>query len=350
MSFHGSTLGHIGRTVCGSICLFSLVVGLCASPAMAADIDEEYFANEVWPIFAASCVKCHGPEKQKGDLRLDSVKAIAEGSEEGAICVAGKPEESTLYTLVILPADHDDIMPAKGDPLTKEQTEKIRIWIEAGAPFGSWTEGEAIDAESGEPAPMPVASLLDTISKSVTPASPEALEAIHAAGALAMPLAADTPLIQVNFQFAEGEIGDAQLAKLGPLCTQVTWLNLAGTSVKDADLKHLAQLTNLTSLHLEKTAITDAGIAHLKDLPNLQYLNLYGTKVSDAGLGHLVKMPHLRKLYLWQTDVTKGCVAVHQKSRPDLLFDLGWELPPPAPKKALEAATAGSPLCSPAWL
>ncbi len=29
------------------------------------------FAKQIQPIFEKSCVKCHGPEKQKGGLRLD---------------------------------------------------------------------------------------------------------------------------------------------------------------------------------------------------------------------------------------------------------------------------------------
>ena len=53
----------------------------------------------------------------------------------------GKPAESRLYTSTILPPKHDDIMPPKGVPLNKWQTERLRQWIEEGA---AWPEGLAL--------------------------------------------------------------------------------------------------------------------------------------------------------------------------------------------------------------
>ena len=46
-------------------------------------------------------------------------------------------DESSLYTLTILDPDDDDIMPPKGDPLSKEQTDLLKVWIEQGA---DWPE------------------------------------------------------------------------------------------------------------------------------------------------------------------------------------------------------------------
>ena len=34
------------------------------------------FERDIAPIFAAHCATCHGPEKQKGKLRLDSAAAM----------------------------------------------------------------------------------------------------------------------------------------------------------------------------------------------------------------------------------------------------------------------------------
>ena len=65
-------------------------------------------------------------------------RALAiKGGDSGPSVVPGKPAESKLYTSTILPAGHDDIMPPKGDPLTKTQAEVLRKWIEQGA---EWPE------------------------------------------------------------------------------------------------------------------------------------------------------------------------------------------------------------------
>ncbi len=95
----------------------------------ASSVYVEYVA----PIFKANCVSCHGEEKQKAGLRLDSLAAILKGAKDGKVVAAGKPGESPLYERITLPAGDDDIMPPKGDPLAKAQTDLIKLWIVSGA-------------------------------------------------------------------------------------------------------------------------------------------------------------------------------------------------------------------------
>jgi mono/diheme cytochrome c family protein len=90
---------------------------------------------QVEPIFADRCYSCHGPEKQKDKLRLDSREAIEKGSKHGPVIKAGEPENSKVYERITLAPDHEDIMPAKGDALTAEQIKIIGDWIKAGAKF-----------------------------------------------------------------------------------------------------------------------------------------------------------------------------------------------------------------------
>jgi hypothetical protein len=55
----------------------ALALLLCASMACAADSSrpsaDNRFAAEFAPLLTARCVKCHGPEKQSGDFRLDDL-------------------------------------------------------------------------------------------------------------------------------------------------------------------------------------------------------------------------------------------------------------------------------------
>lgn len=92
------------------------------------------FARDVVPIFEARCLECHGPEKVKGDLRLD--QPLDEGPEPH-ILVPGDPAASELFQRVTLPAADLDIMPAKGDPLSAAQIAVLRRWIEQGASWGA---------------------------------------------------------------------------------------------------------------------------------------------------------------------------------------------------------------------
>lgn len=95
--------------------------------------DAVSFEKDIRPIFEKSCFKCHGPEKKKGDLRLDSLEATLKGGENGPNVIKGDSAKSTLvHTIARL--TEDEAMPpeGKGEPLTKEQVGLVRTWIDQG--------------------------------------------------------------------------------------------------------------------------------------------------------------------------------------------------------------------------
>jgi hypothetical protein len=93
-------------------------------------------------------VKCHGAEKQKGDLRLDSREATLKGGETGPALVPGKPEESLLVKLVHH-ADKDRTMPPK-EKLKPAEIAHVEDWIKAGAPWPKVEMAKAPPATGGE--------------------------------------------------------------------------------------------------------------------------------------------------------------------------------------------------------
>jgi uncharacterized membrane protein/mono/diheme cytochrome c family protein len=97
---------------------------------------------KVRAIFAHNCYKCHGDEKVKGDLRLDSKDFVFKGGENGEVIVPGKPEESELFRRISLPSNHEDVMPSKGKKLTANDLAIIEFWIKKGAP---WPDGSDKD-------------------------------------------------------------------------------------------------------------------------------------------------------------------------------------------------------------
>src|SRR5437016_3930234 len=248
------------------------------------------FAKQIQPILQQNCVKCHGPEKQKAKLRLDSKEAAMKGGKDGVIIVSGDADKSELYRRITLPKGNDDIMPNEGDPLSKEQTDLIRDWITQGA---DWPETAV--AKQAEPS-NPLAGL----PADFKPGANEAKAAARFAqlGVDIPPIAMNVHWTEANFRPQGTNISDPAIAPLKDV-TSLTDLNLAGTKITDGGLATIEGLTYLTRLHLELTSITDAGLAHLKKLTNLNYLNLYGTAVTDAGLDHLKGLRHLKPLYVW---------------------------------------------------
>jgi len=104
----------------------------------SADKKGVTYAADIKPIFDKSCVSCHGPEKQKGKLRLDSLTAALKGGEDGKVVELGDSASSTLIQNVAHLGDPDDYMPPPKNKagiaqLTPEQIGLIRAWIDQGA-------------------------------------------------------------------------------------------------------------------------------------------------------------------------------------------------------------------------
>ena len=52
-----------------------------AEPANPSAEGIEFFEKKIRPLLADNCVKCHGAEKQKGGLRLDSLEMALKGGD-----------------------------------------------------------------------------------------------------------------------------------------------------------------------------------------------------------------------------------------------------------------------------
>lgn len=111
-------------------------------PVWAGSVD---FVRDVEPLFQAKCVTCHGPEKQKGGLRLDHPKPARRGGDSGPAITPGRSAESRLIHLVS-GAEPGELMPPKGDVLTAEEIGKLRAWIDAGADWPD--DGRAVEIRS----------------------------------------------------------------------------------------------------------------------------------------------------------------------------------------------------------
>ena len=109
-----------------------LVLGLVGSQLSAAEEEAlKDFESQVRPLLIDHCVKCHGPQKQRGGLRVDVRTSMLAGGESGAAIVPGRADESVLLQKIL-----SGEMPPQGEPrLTENQIQSIRRWLNAGAPM-----------------------------------------------------------------------------------------------------------------------------------------------------------------------------------------------------------------------
>ena len=124
-----------------SIAVIVAVAGVECPAAEAEEPRGELSANrlftlEVLPLLKEKCFGCHGndPKDIRGDYDLLTREGMLKGGESGETSlVPGKPEESPLYQAVLW--EGLEMPPKENDRLTKEETDLIRDWIEAGAPW-----------------------------------------------------------------------------------------------------------------------------------------------------------------------------------------------------------------------
>lgn len=88
------------------------------------------FEAHVKPILAKHCGKCHTGDRPRGELDLSSFASLMQGGISGKVVVAGKPEESLLYTLTA--HLEDPKMPPNSPKIPKSEIDTLRKWIEGG--------------------------------------------------------------------------------------------------------------------------------------------------------------------------------------------------------------------------
>jgi len=273
---------------------------------ISAEAEEKKISYEkdLLPLFKESCFSCHGPKKQKGGLRLDSIEHVNSGGESGAIAIAGSPENSTLYMLTILPEEDDDVMPAKGDHLTQKQTELIRLWIKQGALF---EDGSSIKKNKKEIVEDNRMTELDQLSLTVPAPDAMVLESFKKMGVKINFLSKNKHLIALDFGRLNKSIvlKDENLNALTQLSQQLISLDFAHVIMVGKKFNFFKSLNKLKILHLENSGIGDKVLTDVANLSELEYLNLYGTFVTDEGLKSLKTLKKLKALYLWKSKVTE---------------------------------------------
>ena len=125
------------------------------------------YSKDIRPLFEASCLRCHGSERPKAGLSLDSLETVLKGSKEGKVIVPGQSAKSQLV-IAVARLDQESAMPPKPrpggprggqkpaeggapnaaganpppgkgpmgpppKPLTPEQVGLIRAWVDQGA-------------------------------------------------------------------------------------------------------------------------------------------------------------------------------------------------------------------------
>ena len=125
--------------------IFSIILLAAAARAAIPPEQVEFFEKQVRPVLADQCYKCHGPDKQKADLRLDSREALLKGADTGPVVVPGDPDKSSLIKSIRHEGDMK--MPEKAPKMPETQIAALSEWVKMGAP---WPEATGNGSQKSE--------------------------------------------------------------------------------------------------------------------------------------------------------------------------------------------------------
>ncbi len=110
------------------------------------------FSKHVAPIIADACLRCHGENNPRANLRLDTFAGWKRGGRSGPLLAAGNARNSLLMARLTAP-NANQRMPRNGDPLSNDQLRAITAWINQGAKFDGASDDTAL-ADLAEAAEM----------------------------------------------------------------------------------------------------------------------------------------------------------------------------------------------------
>ncbi len=250
----------------------------------------------VQAILTQNCVTCHGPNRQKGGLRLDSYRRLIHGRNGQPVVLPDHPERSILIQRIELPVGKSHRMPPSGHrPLTTGEIAILRWWVQAGMP-------NRISLMEAAPPASITAEIrkLFLEAQSQKPLPRKEVEAM-------IPRLAQRSGMQITFLSPQSsmlrcsarkipDFSDQKLSLLNPVRLNIQSLNLDSTSITDHAMIVINEMVNLKSLHLRHTQVDGAGLLTMNHLRQLRYLSVPNHKLSSKVINKFKKqnfIPHL---------------------------------------------------------
>jgi hypothetical protein len=283
------------------------LIGVSVNTVVPRSDPAFFYGAHVEPILIDHCYECHGPDKQKGRLRMDSFAGVMKGGKHGVVIKAGNAKGSELMRRIALPSSDDDAMPPQGKrPLSPNEIKILEVWIAAGAsptvaangikdaPLSA--EPVAAEAKFEEIDPAAVAKARAALGPTVQGLQKKYPGVVNYESRGSAMFAIDASLMGAKF-------GDEDLAALAPIGGQIATADFSGTGITDKSAAVLAAMKQLRVLRLMHTKITDSTVTALGGLDHLESLSVFDTAVTPASLGAMERLPKLQHLYAASTKI-----------------------------------------------
>ena len=283
------------------------------------------YRDVVQVILDDHCVKCHNPNKQKGELLLTSLEGLRRGGENGAVIVPGAAHESELVRRLQLPMADEAHMPPEGErQMGTAQIRMIERWIALGAPDTLRMN----DLPNHEPLLGMLKALREPDPAQKWAGLPKVADStIEKLGndyTTIRRISQHSEALRVNI-YQPPAYDTALVTSLRELSANIVELDLSGLPLGRPELEVVGNCPNVEWLEIDRTAVVDSTIGALSKLSRLEVLKIYETGIGDASLPTLRKLGALRHVYLHDTQISGQALAAFAKERPEVALHTGLD-------------------------
>jgi len=287
------------------------------------DSNATLYVKAVEPILQQKCVGCHGADKVKGDLLLNTPANILKGGKDGNILSFDKDKESMLFERIHLDITHKKHMPPEGKTqLTTEEVAILSRWIKAGGDFKvkmrELAKTDSLFLLANKYTPVDNTKV---IGKTGLPD----LKEYNSSYCTANYLFNGSDAIEVNF-FQRNFYSQAVLKKLENVKDQIIRLNMQSMPLTSEDINIISQFNNVENINLNYTSLDIKAIEPLKQLKKLKYLSICGIKFSEAELNSFLKGATFSKINVWSNVNNQAQLEKLAAQYPKIKFTIGDNL------------------------
>jgi len=254
------------------------------------------YEKAIAPILTQKCLSCHGPEKVKGNLQLQSPELIVKGGKDGNILNAIQNEEALLLQRIHLPNADEKHMPPDGKlQLTLEELTLLTKWVKAG---GNFTKKISEMAKTDSLAILAMAYKAPTKAVSGSKNTAPDLKEYNSSYLTVNYLFNGSDEIEVNF-FQSSFYKKEQLSRLVKIKDKIVSLNMQGMPLTKEDLAIIVQFTHLKKLNLNYTKLSLNDIQPLKTMTSLKNLSICGMELNQNSLTKFLEKAPFSEIHIW---------------------------------------------------
>ena len=287
---HGALLTH------GENALSIPTQAVAVEEVKTVDSSLTVYEKAIAPILAQKCVSCHGPDKVKGNLQLQSPELIVKGGKDGNILNSIQNEEALLLQRIHLPnADEKHMPPADKLQLTLEELTLVTKWVKAG---GNFTKKISELAKTDSLAILAMAYKAPAKGSGDKKNTAPDLKEFNSNYLTVNYLFSGSQDIEVNF-FQGSFYKIEQLKNLEKIKDKIVSLNMQGMPITKEDLAIIVQFTRLKKLNLNYTNLKMGDLEVVKRISSLTNLSICGIELNQNSLKTLLNKAPFTEVHIW---------------------------------------------------